>query len=106
MSGDASDAYNRDMQTEDEELAAGMELSHAVKTSEVLSEATVKLIGDRATICQTVQLLAFIRNLIRNGAKRSITVDVCGKVNGGKLLFDVNGMEIPDLIAPDRMEID
>lgn len=91
---------------ETEELSPELVPSDAVKNSEILAEATVKLIGDRATVCQVVQLLAFVRNAIRSGAKKTISVDLCRKVNGGKLLFDVNGMEIPDLIAPDRMEID
>lgn len=95
------------MEVEDTgETILGLEPSEAIKNSEILAEATVKLIGDRATVCQVVQLLAFVRNAIRNGTKKSISIDVCGKVNGGKLMFDVNGMEIPDLIAPDRMEID
>lgn len=50
--------------------------------------------------------MAYIRHALRNGQKTKFSVELCGKVADGKLMFDVNGVEIPDLIPPARIEID
>lgn len=70
-----------------------------------LTDSEVKLIGDFTTICQIVKLLAYIRNTINNDEQTEITVKVGGKMSGRKLLFDVNGTEVPDVISQKYIEI-
>ena len=80
-------------------------LEDAFATTSNLAEADVKLIGDRTTICQVVQFLAYVRHAIRNNLKAEIKVKVGSNVANGQLLFDVNGLEIPDLITQENIEI-
>lgn len=65
----------------------------------------VKLIGDKLAICQVIQLLAYIRNSIRNNKRQDIKVMIGKNIEHGKFLFDVNGQEIPDLKAQPTIEI-
>ena len=74
-------------------------------TNSNLAEADVKLIGDRTTICQIVQFLAYVRHAIRNNIKAELKVKIGSNVANGQLLFDVNGLEIPDLIIQENIEI-
>lgn len=80
-------------------------LDNPIASSSNLVEADVKLIGDRTTICQIVQFLAYVRHAIRNNLKAELKVKVGNNVANGQLLFDVNGLEIPDLITQDNIEI-
>ena len=70
-----------------------------------LVETDIKIIGDRTLTCQLVQFLAYVRNAIKNNKKTEIKVNIGSKVENGQLLFDVNGLEIPDLITQDYIEI-
>jgi hypothetical protein len=70
-----------------------------------LTETNIKLIGDNTTICQVVLLLSYIRHAIKNNIQTDINVKIGKKVANGQLLFDVNGLEIPDMIIQDSVEI-
>lgn len=70
-----------------------------------LTETDVKLIGDQTTICQIVVLLSYIRHAIKNNMKTDISVKIGSKIANGQLLFDVNGLEIPDIITQNLVEI-
>ena len=70
-----------------------------------LTETNIKLIGDNTTICQIVLLLSYIRHAIKNNIQTDINVKIGKKVANGQLLFDVNGLEIPDMIIQDSVEI-
>lgn len=65
----------------------------------------LKFIGERTTICQVIQLLAYIRNAIKNNRRQDIKVTIGKNIENGKFLFDVNGQEIPDLKAQPTLEI-
>ena len=83
-----------------------LENSKAVSNTNLnLVEADIKLIGDRTTICQLVQFLAYVRYVIKHNLQSEIKAKIGSKVANGQLLFDVNGLEIPDLIAQDSIEI-
>lgn len=70
-----------------------------------LVEADIKVISDKTTTCQIVQFLAYVRHAIRHNLQAEIKVKVGSKIADGQLLFDVNGLEIPDLITQDTLEI-
>lgn len=70
-----------------------------------LTETIVKLIGDNTTICQIVLLLSYIRHAIRNNMQTDINVKIGKKIANSQLMFDVNGLEIPDMIVQDNVEI-
>lgn len=80
-------------------------LDEVFVTNSNLAEADVKLIGDRTTICQIIQFLAYVRHAIRNNMKSEIKVKVGSNIANGQLLFDVNGLEIPDIITQNLVEI-
>lgn len=65
----------------------------------------IKVIGDKTTICQVIQLLAYIRNSIRNNKRQDIKLIIGKNIENGKFLFDVNSQEIPDLKAQPTIEI-
>lgn len=70
-----------------------------------LAEVNIKMIGDNTTLCQIVLLLSYIRHAIKNNIKSNIDVKICEKIANGQLMFDVNGLEIPDMIIQDKVEI-
>lgn len=63
------------------------------------SDATIHMIGDKTLLCQVVLLLSYIRNAIKSNTQADIQVKVGSKVANGQLMFDVNGLEIPDMIV-------
>jgi hypothetical protein len=79
------------------------ELNNNFKSN--LTETNIRLLGDKTTLCQIVLLLSYIRHAIKNNIKTSLNVKICEKVADGQLLFDVNGLEIPDMIIQDSVEI-
>ena len=79
------------------------ELNNNFKSN--LTETNIRLLGDKTTLCQIVLLLSYIRHAIKNNKKTSLNVKICEKVADGQLLFDVNGLEIPDMIIQDSVEI-
>lgn len=80
------------------------ELNNNLKSNN-LTETNIRLLGDKTTLCQIVLLLSYIRHAIKNNIKTSLNVKICEKVADGQLLFDVNGLEIPDMIIQDNVEI-
>jgi hypothetical protein len=70
-----------------------------------LAEVNIKMIGDNTTLCQIVLLLSYIRHAIKNNLKSNIDVKIGEKIANGQLMFDVNGLEIPDMIIQDKVEI-
>lgn len=74
-------------------------------TSANLAEADIKLIGDKTIICQIVQFLAYVRHAIKNNLQKDINVSIGNNIANGQLLFDVNGLEIPDLITQDHIDL-
>ena len=63
------------------------------------------MIGDHLTICQIIQLLAYIRHAVQNNIKTDINVSIGNNVANAQLLFDVNGIAIDDLITKNSIEI-
>lgn len=70
-----------------------------------LVETTVRFLGDRTVISQIVQLLAYIRNGLKNNAKGSIDVKLGQTVANPNFMMDVNGFEVPDLVLQDQIQI-
>lgn len=70
-----------------------------------LTEVNIKMIGDNTTLCQIVLLLSYIRHAIKNNLKSNIDVKIGEKIANSQLMFDVNGLEIPDMIIQDKVEI-
>ena len=64
-----------------------------------LVETTVKLIGNKTVIAEVVQLLSYIRHALRNNAKTDINVKIGTTVANVDFMFDVNGMQVPDLVV-------
>ena len=70
-----------------------------------IADSDVTLIGDKPTICQIVQLLAYIRHAIQNNMKTEINVKIGHKIANGTFMFAVNGLEIPDYRTQPDIEI-
>nr|DAH74041.1 MAG TPA: hypothetical protein [Caudoviricetes sp.] len=70
-----------------------------------LVETTVRFLGDRTVISQIVQLLAYIRNGLKNNAKGNIDVKLGQTVANPNFMMDVNGFEVPDLVLQDQIQI-
>lgn len=70
-----------------------------------LVESNIKVIGDKSTVCEVVQLLAYIRYAIKNKQQIKIEVNVGSKVNSDFFGFQVNDQEIKDYIAQSYIEI-
>lgn len=70
-----------------------------------LVETNIKIIGDKTIICQIVQLLAYIRHSLKNNNKDTIKVNIGNTIANSQFMFDVNGLEIPDFITQNTIEI-
>lgn len=70
-----------------------------------LVETTIRFLGDRTIIAEIVQLLAYIRHGVKNNAVGSITVTLGGTVANPSLMMDVNGLQVPDLVMQDKIQI-
>ncbi len=70
-----------------------------------LVETNVRLMGDKTVVGQVVQLLAYIRHAVRNNLKTSIEVNINNTVANVPLMFDVNGIEVPDLVTVDKVQV-
>lgn len=66
-----------------------------------LVECDIKLISDKQTACEVIQLLSYIRNVLRNKQKKDISLKVGYKTISDFFGFSVNGQEIKDYIAKD-----
>lgn len=70
-----------------------------------LVESSIKVIGDKSTVCEVIQLLAYIRHAIKNKQQIKIEVNVGSKVNSDFFGFQVNEQEIKDYISQEYIEI-
>ena len=70
-----------------------------------LVESSIKVIGDKSTVCEVIQLLAYIRHAIKNKEQIKIEVNVGSKVNSDFFVFQVNEQEIKDYISQEYIEI-
>lgn len=70
-----------------------------------LVETNIRLVGDKTAIAQTVQLIAYIRHAIRNNQKQNIHVTISNTVANIPYMMDVNGMEVPDLVTVNNVQI-
>lgn len=59
-------------------------------TNPNLTNSVVRLIGDKFTICQVIQLLAYIRHAIKEDKPTHIDVKLCHNIANGEFIFDVN----------------
>jgi len=86
-----------------EQTAEQMEQSLFAKKE--LTNSVVRLIGDKITICQVVQLLAYIRHAIQHKKPMKVEVNIGSKLADGEFLFDVNQQEIRDYVTQPYIEI-
>lgn len=70
-----------------------------------LVETNIRIIGNKRPITQVVQLLAYIRHAIKYNIQTDIKISIGKNVANTNFLFDVNGLEIPDLITQKEVEI-
>lgn len=56
-----------------------------------LGSSQVDMIGDKLVMIQVVKLLAYIRNAVRSGQKKSIQVKFGEKLANAEFNFTVNG---------------
>lgn len=70
-----------------------------------LVECDIKIIGDKQTTCEVVQLLSYIRNVLKNKQQKDIIVKVGHTAAAEFFGFSVNGQEIKDYIAKDILNI-
>lgn len=63
-----------------------------------LVETNVKMIGNKTIIAEVVQLLSYIRHALRNNVKTELNVKLGTTVANVDFMFDVNGMQVPDLV--------
>ena len=63
-----------------------------------LVETNIRFLGDKNTISQIVQLLAYIRHAVKYNDHLHIDVEIGKYVMNSPLVFDVNGQEIADLV--------
>lgn len=65
----------------------------------------IRMLGNSTTICQIVQLLAYIRHAIQTNTQYNIQVLIGNNVANSEFTFDVNGMEVQDYIPKPTIEI-
>ena len=82
-----------------------MQMDRNEKINKRLTTTDIRLIGDKSTIAQIVQLLAYIRYAVQNNMKTEIRVPIGQYVVNTVLHFDVNGQQVPDLVAQSVSEI-
>lgn len=70
-----------------------------------LVETHVRLMGDKTVVAQVVQLLTYIRHALRNNLKTSIQVDIPITVANVPFMIDANGLEVPDLVTVNKVQI-
>ena len=70
-----------------------------------LVETQIKILGDKTTISQVVQLLAYIRHAIKYNLSTNIDVQIGKYVMNTPFAMEVNGQEIQDLVTQNKAEI-
>lgn len=70
-----------------------------------LVEVNMRLMGDKTVVGQVLQLLSYIRHAVRNNMKTTIEVDIGNTVANVPFMLDANGLEVPDLVAVSRTQV-
>ena len=70
-----------------------------------LVETNVRFLGDKTSISQVVQLLAYIRHALKYNDHIHIDVEIGKYVVNSPFAFDVNGQEIADLVPQKTINI-
>ena len=70
-----------------------------------LVDTNVHLMGDATVVAQVVQLLSYIRHALKNNMKTTIEVDIPNTVANVEFMMDVNGMQVPDLVAVSKTQV-
>lgn len=70
-----------------------------------LVDANVHFFGDKTTIAQIVQLLAYVRHAIQYNEKADIVVQVGHKIMNTPFSMTVNDQEISDYVTQKTVEI-
>lgn len=70
-----------------------------------LTETDVHMVGDGVVIAQVVQLLSYIRHAVKNNFNGEIMLQFGKELANAEFNLDVNGCEIPDLIPPDKVQL-
>ncbi len=68
-------------------------------------DTDIKIIGDKTTNTQVVMLLAFLRDAIQSNKETEIKVTVGKHMKNRFFAMQVNGEEIPQIIAEKEIEI-
>ena len=68
-------------------------------------ETSIKLLGDASIIGEVVQLLAYIRNGIKNGYTGTMQIKLGNTIANPVFTMQVNGQEVPDLTIQDNVQI-
>lgn len=96
----ASDQPNVISSPEDDDNENELTLEEQILKNQSLNtnlvDTIVHFVGDKTTIGQIVQLLAYIRHAVKNNIETDINVSICKNVVGTELMFDVNGQQIND----------
>ena len=90
---------------DDETTDLDMQIKKNVEQNASLVDTIVHFVGDRDTIGQIVQLLAYIRHAVKNNLETDIKVSLCKNVVNTELMFDVNSQQIKDYKTKDYIEI-
>lgn len=69
------------------------------------TNTNINVIGDRIIIGQVIQLLSYIRHALKNNANTQINVNIANTVANPTFNFDVNGLQIPDLVTQTTAQI-
>lgn len=70
-----------------------------------LVETNIRFLGDKTTIAQIVQLLAYIRHAVKYNLQTEINVKIGHKIMNTPLAMDVNEQEISDYVTQPEAEI-
>lgn len=70
-----------------------------------LVDTNVHLMGDSTVIAQVVQLLSYIRHALKNNMKTKIEVDLPNTAANVEFMMDVNGMQVPDLVTVNKVQV-
>ncbi len=90
---------------DDETTDLDTQIKKNVEQNASLVDTIVHFVGDRDTIGQIVQLLAYIRHAVKNNLETDIKVSLCKNVVNTELMFDVNNLPIKDYKTKDYIEI-
>jgi hypothetical protein len=70
-----------------------------------LKQVDLRLFGDKTIIAQTIQLLSYIRHAIRNNLKIDMQLSIGNTIANPDFMFDANGIQVPDLVTQEKVQI-